>query len=149
MSSHVADFNTQYKVITAKLLRQGCRYHKLRKTFSKLYICHYDLVSKFNVSLKSLHKQCLSEPEFYGDLVYKFRQEVSLKKISVGANMALLSYSKALILKIFAYAYQSTSAIFGGSNPNAHCGKKGTYVIQLINVFYFLRQYFNYSKTYV
>ena len=31
VSSHVDDFNTRKKVLTAKLLRQGYRYHKLRK----------------------------------------------------------------------------------------------------------------------
>ena len=30
VSSHVDDFNTRNKVLTAKLLRQGYRYHKLR-----------------------------------------------------------------------------------------------------------------------
>ena len=30
VSSHVNDFNTRTKVLTAKLLRQGYRYHKLR-----------------------------------------------------------------------------------------------------------------------
>ena len=35
VSSHVDDFNTRNKVLTAKLLRQGFRYHKLRKAFSK------------------------------------------------------------------------------------------------------------------
>ena len=35
VSSHVDDFNTRNKVLTAKLLRQGYRYHKLRKAFSK------------------------------------------------------------------------------------------------------------------
>ena len=30
MSSHVDDFNTRNKVLTAKLVRQGCRYHKIR-----------------------------------------------------------------------------------------------------------------------
>ena len=30
VSSHVDDFNTRNKVSTAKLLRQGYRYHKLR-----------------------------------------------------------------------------------------------------------------------
>ena len=30
VSSHVDDFNTRYKVLTAKLLRQGYRYHKIR-----------------------------------------------------------------------------------------------------------------------
>ena len=33
-SSHVADFNTRNKLLTQKLLKQGYRYHKLRKTFS-------------------------------------------------------------------------------------------------------------------
>ena len=44
---------------------------ELRKTFSKFYRRHYDLVSKFNTGFKSLLKQGLSEPEFYDDLVYK------------------------------------------------------------------------------
>ena len=35
VSSHVDDFNTLKKVLTAKLLRQGYRYHKIRKAFSK------------------------------------------------------------------------------------------------------------------
>ena len=34
-SSHVTDFNNRNKFLTAKLLRQGYRYHKLRKAFSK------------------------------------------------------------------------------------------------------------------
>ena len=34
VSSHVADFNARNKSLTAKLLQQGYRYHKLRKTFS-------------------------------------------------------------------------------------------------------------------
>ena len=34
-SSYVADFNTLNKLLTQKLLKQGYRYHKLRKTFSK------------------------------------------------------------------------------------------------------------------
>ena len=37
VSSHGDDFNTRNKVLTAKLLRQGYRYHKLRKAFSKFY----------------------------------------------------------------------------------------------------------------
>ena len=76
MSSHVADFNTRNKNLPAKLLKQGYRYHKLSKVFSKFYRRHFDLVSKFNVGLKSLLKQGMSEPEFYGVLVYTFRQIV-------------------------------------------------------------------------
>ena len=74
VSSHVDDFNTRNKVLTAKLLRQGYRYHKLRKAFSKFYLRHFDIVSKYNVGLKTLLLQGISEPEFYGDLVYKFRK---------------------------------------------------------------------------
>ena len=52
VSSHVDDFNTRNKDLTAKLLRHGYRYHKLRKAFSKFYRRHFDLVSKINVGLK-------------------------------------------------------------------------------------------------
>ena len=54
VSSHVDDFNTRNKVLTAKLLSQGYRYHKLRKAFSKFYLRHFDIVSKYNVGLKHL-----------------------------------------------------------------------------------------------
>ena len=74
VSSHVVDFNARNKSLTAKLLQQGYRYHKLRKAFSKFYRRHYELVSKFNVGLKTLSHQGLWEPEFYGDLVYKFKK---------------------------------------------------------------------------
>ena len=74
MSRHVDDFNTRNIVLTAKLLRQGYRYHKLLKAFSKFYRRHFDLVSKYNVGLNILLLQGLSEPEFYSDLVYRFRK---------------------------------------------------------------------------
>ena len=64
VSSHVDDFNTHNKVSTAKLFRQGYRYHIIRKAFSKFYRRYFDTVSKYNVGLKSLLLQCLSEPEF-------------------------------------------------------------------------------------
>ena len=67
VSSHVDDFNTRNKVLTVKHLGQGYRYHKLRKAF--FYRRHYDIVSIYNVGLKTLLLQGLSEPEFYGDLV--------------------------------------------------------------------------------
>ena len=44
--NHVTDFNARNKCLTAKLLQQGYRYHKLRKTFSKFYRRHYELISK-------------------------------------------------------------------------------------------------------
>ena len=65
--SHEQDFNARNKCLTAKLLQQGYRYNKLRKPFSKFDRRHYELFSKFNVGLKTLLREGLSELEFYGD----------------------------------------------------------------------------------
>ena len=65
--SSITDFNTRNKLLTQKPLEQDYRYHKLRKTFSKLYRRYYDLISKFQNGFKSILRQGLSEPEFYGD----------------------------------------------------------------------------------
>ena len=81
-SSHVADFNTHNKLLTQKLLKQGYRYHKLRKTFSKFYRRYYDLISKFQIRLISLLRQGLLELEFYGDLVHKLRKIVGSNNFS-------------------------------------------------------------------
>ena len=54
-SSHVTDFNNRNKFLTAKLLKQGYRYHKLRKAFSKFYRRHFELVEKYHVSLKKTY----------------------------------------------------------------------------------------------
>ena len=94
VSSHVVDFNARNKSLTAKLLQQGYRYHKLRKTFSKFYRQHYELVSKFNVGLKTLLHQGLSEPEFYGDLVYKFKKIVGRADFSDQFRKIIVRYKR-------------------------------------------------------
>ena len=68
--SNVDDFNNRYLFLTAKLLKQGYRYHKIQKAFSKFYHRHSELIVKYNVGLKTLLQQGISEPIFYGDLVY-------------------------------------------------------------------------------
>ena len=60
--------------LTGKLLKQGYRYHKLCKTFSKFYHSRFELIEKYLVSLKKLLQQGISNPEFYGDLLYKFKK---------------------------------------------------------------------------
>ena len=45
VSSHVYDFDTRNKVLTATLLRQGYRYCKIHTAFSKFYRRHFDIVS--------------------------------------------------------------------------------------------------------
>ena len=108
--SHVDDFNTCNKCLTAKLLKQGYRYHKLRKVFSKFYRRHYELISKFNVGLKSLLHQGLSEPECYGDLVYKFKKiggmtnfsdqfrKIIMRYKRIGYNLNVMRQSACLVI---------------------------------------------------
>ena len=120
MSSHVDDFNTRNKVLTAKLLRQGYRYRKIRKAFSKFYRRHFDIVSKYYVGLKTLLPEGLSESAFYGDLVYKFRKIIAknnflfhFKKIivrykKIGYNVDVLRQTACLVvnpIKVNSFAY--------------------------------------------
>ena len=94
VSIHVTDFFTRNQILTAKLLKQGYRYHKLRKTFSKLYRRHYELVSKFNTGRIFLLKQGLSELEFYGDLVYKFKKIVRRNDFSDKFRKIIIRYKR-------------------------------------------------------
>ena len=78
------------------------RIHKRRKTFSKYYRQHFDLVSKFTVGIKSLLQQGLLETKFNGDLVYEFRRiyvcndfrtqfrKISLRYIKAGYNINVI-----------------------------------------------------------
>ena len=81
-------------MLTQKLLKQGYRYHKLCRTFSKFYRRYYDLISKFQVGLKSLLRQGLSEPDFYGDLVYKLKKIVGSNNISAQFIKIISHYKK-------------------------------------------------------
>ena len=82
--SNVDDFNNRNLFLTAKLLKQGYRYmyHKIRKVFSKFYYRHSELIVKYNIGLKTLLQQSISEPIFYGDLVYKFKRIVGKPNFS-------------------------------------------------------------------
>ena len=77
-------------------------------------------MSKYNVGLKTLLLQGLSEPEFYGDLVYKFRKIIRkndlpyhFKKIivrykKIGYNIDVLRQTACLVVypvKINSFAY--------------------------------------------
>ena len=74
--SNVDEFNNVNLFLTAILLKQGYRYHKIRKAFSKFYHRHSELIFKYNIGLKTLLQQGISEPIFYGDLFYKFKRIV-------------------------------------------------------------------------
>ena len=102
-----------------RLLKQGYRYHKLRKTFSKFYRRYYDLISKFQVGLKSLLRQGLSEPEFYGDMVYKLKKIVFQRSLlkyllkKIGYNINVLQQPACLVVNLttvgnFAFLFNCT-----------------------------------------
>ena len=84
------------------------------------YRRHFDIVSKYNVGLKTLLLQGLSEPEFYGDLVYKFRKIIGkndfpyhFKKIvvrykKIGYNINVMRQTACLVvnpIKVNSFAY--------------------------------------------
>ena len=116
--SNVDVFNNRNLFLTAKLLKQGYRYHKIRKAFSKFYYRHSELIVKYNIGLKTLLQQGISEPILYGDLVYKFKRIVGkpnfsdqFKKIvkryiRVGYNLDIMRQSACLVLNpITVYSY--------------------------------------------
>ena len=71
VASHVDDFNTRNKVFTAKLsTSNNCIDIINFIAFLKFYRRHSDLVSEYNVGLKTILLQDVSEPEFYGNLMY-------------------------------------------------------------------------------
>ena len=71
----VFDFHSKNLQITSKLLTQGYRYHKLRKTFGKFFTSYSELLSKFgDISFQEYVFKGISHPVFYGDLVYKLRR---------------------------------------------------------------------------
>ena len=55
---------------------------------------YYELISKFSVGLKTLLHQGLSEPEFYGDLVYKFKKIVGRADFSDQFRKIIVRYKR-------------------------------------------------------
>ena len=71
----VSDFNSKNIKLTSKLLTQGYRYHKLRKTFGKFFRSYSDLFSKFGeISFQEYVTKGIYHPVFFVDLVYKLRR---------------------------------------------------------------------------
>ena len=93
-SSCVADFSARGGLLTRKLLGQGYRCRGLSGAFSKFYRRCCGLVSKFQVGLKSLLRQGLSEPDFYGDLVYKLKKIVGSNNFSAQFIKIISHYKK-------------------------------------------------------
>ena len=79
------------------------------KPVLNFYRRHYGLISKYNVGLKTLLSEGLSEPEFYGDLVYKFKKLKGINDFSfqfriiitrnrrIGYNLNVMRQSACLV----------------------------------------------------
>ena len=64
-----------------------------------LYTCldyrtYYELISKYNVGLKTLLSEGLSEPEFYGDLVYKLKKLKGITDFSLQFGKIISRYRR-------------------------------------------------------
>ena len=83
---------------------------QLRTAVSRFYRRHSALISKFNVGLKSLLYQGLSAPEFYGDLVYKFKKimgrtdfsdqfrKIIVRHKRIGYDLNIIRHSACLVI---------------------------------------------------
>ena len=67
---------------------------KFKKHFSKFYHRHSELFVKYNIGLKTLLQQGISEPIFYGDLVYKFKRIVGKPNFSDQFKKIIKRYIK-------------------------------------------------------
>ena len=98
-SSNLNDFNYRNKALTAKFLRQGYFFRR-----------HSALLEKYSVSLKTLLQQGISEPEFYGDLVYRFKKIIGKSNFSeqfrklinrykrIGYNLDIMRQTACLVV---------------------------------------------------
>ena len=114
--------------LTAKLLKQGYRYHKIRKAYR-----HSELIVKYNIGLKTLLQQGISEPIIHGDLVYKFKRIVGkpnfsdqFKKIvkryiRVGYNLDIMRQSACLVsnpITVYSYGFLLSCTTVGQASDS-------------------------------
>ena len=62
--SNVDDINNRNLFLTAKLLKQGYRYHKIQ-SFSKFHHRHSELIVKYNIGLKTLLQQGIIQKLYF------------------------------------------------------------------------------------
>ena len=93
------------------------------KLFSKFYDQHSELIVKYNICLNILPQQSISEPIFYGDLVYKFKRIVEKSNFSdqfkkiikrykrVGYNIDIMRQSACRVVNpitVYSYGFNCT-----------------------------------------
>ena len=132
--SNVDDFNNRNLFSTAKLLKHCYRYHKIRKVFfSKFHHRHSELIVNYNIGLKTLLQQGISEFISYGDLVYKFKRingrpnfrdqfkKIIKRYIKVGYNLNVMRLSACLVLNtiaVYSYGFLFNSTTVGQASDS-------------------------------
>ena len=80
--------------------------------FFKFYHRHLELIVKYNVGLKTLLKQGILVPTFYGDLVNKFKRIVGKPNFSEQFKKIIKRYIKV------GYNFDVMTACMPGFKPN-------------------------------
>ena len=108
--------------IKAKRIKQASRKIYLYKLAGMvgLRVRHSELIVKHNIGLKALLQQGISEPIFYGDLVYKFKlivgkpnfsdqfKKIVKRYVRIGYNLEIMRQSACLILnpiRVYSYGF--------------------------------------------
>ena len=108
-----------FDIVNFPFLKQSYRYNNFEMFFfSKFYHRHSEMIVKYTIGLITLLQQGISDPVFYGDLVYRFKRVVGkpsfndqFKKIikrykRVGYNMDIMRQSACLVVNpITVYSY--------------------------------------------
>ena len=75
-------------ILTANLLKQGYQYHALRKACSNFYHpLRDDCYIQAHPWFKSSSAKCISEPVFYGDLVYKSKEPLESLLLLINSKL--------------------------------------------------------------
>ena len=85
--NYVVEFNARNKCLTAKLLQQGFRYHKLRKTFSKFVADTMSLFPNLMLGLRRFYVRAVRNQNFMVISLYKNKKFIGRKEFSFTCYM--------------------------------------------------------------
>ena len=138
-SSHVTDFNTRNNLLTQNFIKQGYRYHELRKTFSKFY---RRCAIQYRNSKLDLNLACAND--FQNHLVYKLKKVVGsnnfsaqyIKMIShykkIGCNINVLQQTACLMVNpitVYNFAFLFNCTPLGGTSDSITVPTLKTYLL--------------------
>ena len=103
------DFNNRNLFLTAKLLKQGYRFYKIRKAFSKFYHRHSELIVQYNIWLKLFCNKA------YKNLYFMVIQFINSNELL--ENLILVINSKKIVKRYIRVGKHATICILV-LNPN-------------------------------